>query len=565
MPSPRLQTWEWNMNLKFRHIVLLCCLFPAACAPGRVIGSPADPIARIGDHPAPAAAPAPRPAAPAQPDAEALDAIRPRIRYATVRGSLLFETSAPLVVEGGDRVARLGPGRYRIDGHDLRGARQQWHVFPKTFQPGETAGMEAYLADWRAKGRDPRPIPFGKRLRTASGRVVDNRVFWISLARFDTEADANALKKRLEAESVWAWVRPETVAPGAGLFTLRDASGGLLLETTAPLALRGEALLHFTDIDNGFWTKRPKEHAYASPVSVEVGPGGGIEVYGSLPVDHYLRGVLPAEMPASWPATALRAQAVAARSEVLASLAGKHRLEGFDFCATEHCRAYAGAGGHKDTTDAAVAATRGEVLVAGNRVVATVFSANCGGWTENNDTVWSGPPDPTLRAVADQPGAAPPRGGMSHDAARRWITARHDAHCAQDQNNYRWTRAYTEAELARHINKHHNIGRIVAIELGDRGPGGRLNHVRVRGTADTVVIRKELPIRRAFGGLPSALCILDVEQAPGGGKRYVFRGAGRGHGVGLCQHGARGMAARGLSHEAVLVHYFTGTTLERLD
>lgn len=548
--------------------LLFCCLL-VSCAPARAIENPEALIGRIGDHPAQSASPTARPSPSAAQnalhDAEALDGLRPRIRYATVRGSLLFETSGPLVVEGGDRVARLSAGRYRVDGHDLRGARQRWHVFPKTFQPNETAAMEAYMVEWRAKGHEPRPIGFGKRLRTASGRVVDNRVFWVSLARFDSEAEANALKKRLEGESVWAWVRPETVSPGTGLFTLRDAGGHLLLEATAPLSLQGEALLYFSDIDNGYWTKRPKDQAYASPVAVEVGPGGGIEVFGSLPVEKYLRGVLPAEMPASWPATALQAQAVAARSEVLASLAGKHQLEGFDFCATEHCRAYAGAGGHKDSTDAAVAATRGEVLVVNDRLVATVFSANCGGWTENNDTVWSGPPDPALRAVADQPGAARPQGGMSHEAARRWVTGRLDAHCAQDANNYRWTRSYTEAELAQHINKQHNIGRIVAIELGDRGPGGRLNHVRVRGTADTVVIRKELPIRRAFGGLPSALCILDVEHAPGGGRRYVFRGAGRGHGVGLCQHGARGMAARGLSHREVLVHYFTGATLERLD
>jgi SpoIID/LytB domain protein len=122
-----------------------------------------------------------------------------------------------------------------------------------------------------------------------------------------------------------------------------------------------------------------------------------------------------------------------------------------------------------------------------------------------------------------------------------------------------------EAELAQSLNKQYNIGRIVSIELGDRGPGGRLQWVRIKGTSKTEVIRKELNIRRAFGGLPSALCIMDTERAPDGSRKFIFRGGGRGHGVGLCQHGTRGMVAQGSSYRDVLAHYFTGTTLERLE
>lgn len=496
-------------------------------------------------------------------DTVALDSLTVRLRYAQVKSALLFETASSLHVEAGDQVARVEAGRYKLEVENATPARQRWHVFPKTFQPTEVPEMNAYMKTWRDKGYKPEPMVFGKRLRSGGDRIIDNRVYYVSLARFDKESEANALKKKLEGESVWAWVRPETMAPGTARCTLRDAAGKVRLRGSAPVQLQGEAALYFSDIDNGFWQKRPKTQAFAAPVTVEIGPGGVLDVFGILPLETYLRGVLPAEMPSSWPVEALKAQAVAARSEVLASLAGKHSTEGFDFCAQEHCRAYSGVSGHKESTDAAVAGTRGDVLVSNGKIVATVFSADCGGWTENNDTVWSGPADASLRAVRDAAGSKAK--AIDPKAVRAFLTQKQDAYCAGDKDNFRWTKVLAEAELAQSLNKQYNIGRIVSIELGDRGPGGRLQWVRIKGTSKTEVIRKELNIRRAFGGLPSALCIMDTERAPDGSRKFIFRGGGRGHGVGLCQHGTRGMVAKGSSYRDVLAHYFTGTTLERLE
>ena len=160
-----------------------------------------------------------------------------------------------------------------------------------------------------------------------------------------------------------------------------------------------------------------------------------------LPVESYLQGVLPAEMPPLWPIEALKAQAVAARSEVLASLATKHRLEGFDFCGVEHCRAYAGNGGHSERTDAAVRATRGQILVQGNRIVPAVFASNCGGWTEDNETAWRAPPDAALRGIGDGAGGrrkgAPSEAGVEH-----WLKSPPESYCSGDEKYFRWTRTY---------------------------------------------------------------------------------------------------------------------------
>jgi SpoIID/LytB domain protein len=86
----------------------------------------------------------------------------------------------------------------------------------------------------------------------------------------------------------------------------------------------------------------------------------------------------------------------------------------------------------------------------------------------------------------------------------------------------------------------------------------------VRGSQKTATIDKELPIRRALGGLPSALFTVH-KSAKGGVTRFTFTGGGRGHGVGLCQQGARGMALHGLKYRDILQHYYSGVALARVD
>jgi SpoIID/LytB domain protein len=110
------------------------------------------------------------------------------------------------------------------------------------------------------------------------------------------------------------------------------------------------------------------------------------------------------------------------------------------------------------------------------------------------------------------------------------------------------------------ISEHFSVGRIEDIQLGDRGEGGRLKWVRIHGSEGTETVHKELPIRRLFGGLPSALFDLDI-RPDSDGRTFVFLGAGRGHGVGMCQNGARGMARAGYGYRDILTHYFTGATV----
>lgn len=494
-----------------------------------------------------------------------LEHLAPRLRYATDVDGLGITSSSAMTIQADGAETPLPPGKYLFKLEAQTPARQRYHVFSKTFFPEETAAMSAYLAECRAQGHDPEIETFGKQFKTREGRIIDNRQFWISIARFDREQEAQALVKRLAAQPVFAWIRPETIAWGKGRLAVTGPDGRVLARFAVPATIRATAPLQIANVDSGFWSERRADRTYAPPLTLEVGPDGVLETYGRLPLENYLKGVLPAEMPHSWPADALKAQAVAARSEVLANLAGKHRLEGFDFCALEHCRAYTGLAGHQAATDAAVEATRGILLAAQGRIVPTVFSANCGGWTEDNEVVWSGPPQAPLRGVADFPaGSKPAPGGPAAYGIERWLNSAPPAFCSGDKDSYRWTRRYTIQELSQMVNRNHPVGTIRAIEMGDRGPGGRLKWVRVTGAKRSETIHKELPIRRAFGGLPSAMCIITVERRNGEAAAVNITGGGRGHGVGLCQHGARGMALQGYTYSDILKHYFTGVQIERV-
>jgi len=112
------------------------------------------------------------------------------------------------------------------------------------------------------------------------------------------------------------------------------------------------------------------------------------------------------------------------------------------------------------------------------------------------------------------------------------------------------------------VNQRHNVGTLTNIREGARGVSGRLKSITITGSAGSVTLDKELAIRQAFGGLPSAMVI--IEPASGNAAAgYTFKGGGRGHGVGMCQHGARGMAAAGRGFEAIVARYFQGAAVER--
>lgn len=486
-----------------------------------------------------------------------------RIRYACLQGAATVKAPAELIIRSGSARYRIDPGTWTFELTDAHAPSMRYHVFSKTFQPGEERLRDEYLASWRSRGYTPEIEIFGRAFESGTGHKLDNREYWVSLARYNSEEDAKALVERLKQEQVWAWVRSERTGPGTGLFSIRGQGRRASDKLAAPLVLECTKPIEVEDVSSSFWKERKANRKFQGPLTFAVGINGDVEVYGDLPVETYLRGVVPAEMPAGWPLEALKAQAVVARSEIYASLAGKYLLEGFDFTAMESCRAYAGVGGHTPATDAAVTATSGMALTHGGEFVKAVFSSCCGGWTENNENVWSGPPNPMLRGLSDlRPGA----GAVTPSAdPARWLSAAPSAWCSGDADGYRWQRRHSVKEVTELVNKKHRVGNVQRIREGARGVSGRLKSITITGTGGSVTLDSELAIRQAFDGLPSAMVIIRAVPDRGAPVSFTFTGGGRGHGVGMCQHGARGMASSGRRFEEIVAHYFPGATLERTE
>lgn len=264
--------------------------------------------------------------------------------------------------------------------------------------------------------------------------------------------------------------------------------------------------------------------------------GGGLTAVNIVPVDGYLRSVVPEEMPVDWPAEAIKAQSVAARSFALASR-GRHASEGYDLCTTTHCQLYTGTTAEKSASNAAIKATRGEVLTYGGKPIEALFHTDSGGMTENSEDVW-GSHVPYLRAAKDTPAKTMP-----------------------------WTKAISRADLERKLAaKGHDIGKVRSLVLSplaigrsakDRTASGRVKTMTVKGTKGTATLSGTT--WRSLLGLKSTL--FDAKLAK---DMVTFTGYGSGHGLGISQWGAERMAAKGASYAEILHHYYTGTKMQQL-
>ncbi|MDR7562994.1 MAG: SpoIID/LytB domain-containing protein [Armatimonadota bacterium] len=258
----------------------------------------------------------------------------------------------------------------------------------------------------------------------------------------------------------------------------------------------------------------------------------GLVVINELDLESYLYGVLRLEVDPAWPPEALKAQAVAARTLALASL-GRFRREGYDVRDTTEVQLYGGATFEDPRTNAAVDATRGVLLLHEGKPIHAVYHADSGGQTEASEHVW-GVAYPYLRSVEDPYVAGSPY--------QRWTVVVPLVHLEDRlQGGSIPIQGITGGEVLR------------------TSESGRALLVRFWSASGAV----ELPGHRlrSFLGpnvLLSTRFALRVE-----GQNVVFEGSGWGHGVGLSQWGARGMALAGSPYDRILRHYYRGVELAR--
>ncbi len=288
----------------------------------------------------------------------------------------------------------------------------------------------------------------------------------------------------------------------------------------------------------------------------------GITIVNRINMEEYLYGVVPAEMEAGWPSSALEAQAVAARTYAIANLK-TFETRGFDLLATVSSQVYRGVLLERASTNAAVDATRGQILTYNAKPISAFYTANNGGYSSSSKDIW-GFDVPYLQAVPDQFSASEttPKGPAE---MANWLTSRPQTYSANPKysgrSQYRWTLWVSRKNMENRIKMNDKIGQIKSLLVSKRGVGGTVSQVSITGTTGDYMIRGD-SIRSKLGGLRSNLFIVEPKIGGDGLPEYfIFYGGGWGHGVGMDQCGAAGMAADGYQCSEILSHYYPGTRL----
>lgn len=325
--------------------------------------------------------------------------------------------------------------------------------------------------------------------------------------------------------------------------------------------------------------------------------GGKIWTINDLPVEDYLESVISSEMSAQSSLPLLMAHAVISRSWLMSQIDGKsspntqethgdafirwydhtdHTL--FDVCADDHCQRYQGI--TKETSPnvaEAIRRTRGELLTYGGEICDARFSKCCGGAMEEFQYCWDDTPKPYLKGIGDTPEETIPDLTVEENA-RKWILSSPKSFCntsdkrvlSQVLNDYdqettdfyRWRVSYSQDELSRLVEKKlgAGLGTVTDLQPLKRGTSGRICELRITGTKKTIVVGKELEIRRSLSETHLYSSAFVVERH---GDTFELVGAGWGHGVGLCQIGAAVMGDQGYGYDEILKHYYPGAEIEK--
>jgi len=279
---------------------------------------------------------------------------------------------------------------------------------------------------------------------------------------------------------------------------------------------------------------------------------GGLTVVNVIGLEDYLCGVAPKEIGylRQNEIEAMKAQVVAARTYAVAHL-DRRDSHGFDLYGDVRDQVYGGIAGESDVGNAAVEATRGKVITYRGRPIEAYFHSTCGGSTADINDVWDSEPVPYLRRVYD-----------ADDAG---------FHC-QISPHFRWVETYTreqvQAILADHLPEGAaevppRIGRVRDMEVVSVARSGRALSTRVTTDQGTWYVGKQKlrnVLRRPTSGAPilrSDYVRLFCDRGPDGSLvRLVVSGGGNGHGLGMCQWGAIGMARKGCTMGQIIHHYY---------
>ena len=386
-----------------------------------------------------------------------------------------------------------------------------------------------------------------------------------------------------------------------GSQTVEFSEGGILWRgqqyrelAFTPLAAGATFSLNDVTIGLNFHWQRQETQTFQGTLRLVV-EADKIVAINELPLENYLTSVISSEMSATSSLEFLKAHAVISRSWLLAQMERRRRMESgqnsffsfqkkddelirwydredhtiFDVCADDHCQRYQGVTKQSSpAVEQAVSQTRGQVLAYEGEICDARFSKCCGGLTEEFQYCWENISKPYLTSVED------PYCNTSDRHILRQVLNDYDQ---ETPDFYRWTQQYSQTQLAELISRRlkDDFGQILQLTPVARGKSGRIWKLKIVGTKKTLIIGKELEIRRALSETHLLSSAFDVERRDASGQplptdspdvpaSFVLHGRGWGHGVGLCQIGAAVMGEQGHAYDDILLFYYRGAEIKQL-
>jgi len=515
---------------------------------------------------------------------------------ATATRRLDFKGGSPLIpvklMEGNSEVTLVGRGRlrFRLPGKPEKfvegPAGMAWVVRRKAGAPAaivariqiveipfnDKVGLLAAQGEWKERGLVLKERILGG-VYGIAGKVIDNRRYVLVVDQPPAPPEALAAQQQeiLTKFQVRTSLLEDVKAPGSVTLELVDGNGAVVATVKDSLTAESPDAspieVKRVEYGVGYDFHNFEDRAYRGAIHFTADRKGTIAVVNQVDLEDLLKGLVPSEIFAKAHVEALKAQAVTARGEVLAKIGLKHLGDPYLLCTEQHCAVYKGVSGEAASTNAAVEATRGEAAFdADDRLVDSVYSAVCGGHTENNEVVWGGVANASLRGRPDvMPGKPVP---ASPKDLHAFLTTEAVHACKvssfANASKYRWEKRLAAKDVDEKL-AGYGVGRVMAMTVTERGVSGRARLLQISGEEGATTLRGELTIRKAFGNLNSAMFELTVEKdAKGRPTTWIFTGGGWGHGVGMCQVGAIGRAEAGQNYRQILEHYFNGAQVARI-
>ncbi|GMU60940.1 MAG: hypothetical protein AMXMBFR34_27030 [Myxococcaceae bacterium] len=537
---------------------------------------------------------APSSAAPRDAGVPVDDAIPPPGAMSARR--LDFRNGSPLVpvklMEGNSEVTLVGRGRMRFR---LPGTPEKlvegppgmaWTVRRKSGTPAavvariqvaeipfnDKVGLLAAKAEWKDRGLLLTEKILGG-VYGIAGKVIDNRRYVLVVDQPPAPPESLAAQQQeiLTKFQVRTSLLEDVKTKGSVTMELVDGNGAVAATVKDTLTAESPDAspieVKRVEFGVGYDFHNFEDRSYRGSILFTADRKGTLAVVNQVDLEELLKGLVPSEIFAKAHPEALKAQAVTARGEVLAKIGLKHLADPYLLCTEQHCAVYKGVSGEAPSTSAAVEATRGEAAFdASDRLVDSVYSAVCGGHTEDNDVVWGGVANPSLRGRPDvMPGKPVP---ASPKDLHAFLTTEAVHACKvstfAQPTKYRWEKRFAAKDVDEKLASL-GVGRVMAMTVTERGVSGRARLLQISGEEGATTLRGELTIRKAFGMLNSAMFELSVEKDPKGRPvTWIFTGGGWGHGVGMCQTGAIGRAEAGQTYRQILEHYFNGAQVAKI-